>query len=210
MRTEFTWEENFSFWKNIFLGAIFFTIAPITLGISLFSLISLNKISAENLQNPDFSTKSSLNSGVRIYASLPASIPAIDGAVEQGDARVELVRLYLQRFGSVLEPYAAFIVQTADKYNLDYRLIAAIAQQESNLCKFIPAESYNCWGWGIHSKGSLGFQSYEEAIETVSKGLSEEYIEKGYVTPEQIMSKYTPLSNGSWAAGVTKFMGDME
>lgn len=207
---EFTIEENFSFWKNLFLVAIFFTIAPITLGVSLFSLISLNGIAKEKAANPDFNLASSPHSGVRIYASLPITIPTIDGAIEAGDARAEIVRQYLIRYNSNLEPYADFIVSTADKYGLDYRLIPAIAQQESNLCKIIPPESYNCWGWGIHSRGSLGFESYEEGIETVSKGLSEEYINKGYRTPEEIMRKYTPLSNGSWAIGVNQFMADMQ
>ena len=107
-------------------------------------------------------------------------------------------------------PYANNVVTAADKYKIDFRLITAIAQQESNLCKIIPPDSHNCWGWGINSNGSLGFNSYEEAIDTVSKGLKEEYIDKGYTTPEQIMSKYTPLSNGSWAFGVNKFLTEME
>ncbi len=207
---EFTWEENFSFWKNLFFVAVFFTITPITLGVSLFSLFSLSKISTEKALNPDFNLATSPKSGVRIYASLPNSIPSIDGAPESVDARGEIVRQYLQRYESNLEPHSDYIVQVADKYELDFRLIPAIAQQESNLCKIIPPDSYNCWGWGIHSKGSLGFESYEEAIETVSKGLREEYLDKGYLTAEEIMSKYTPMSNGSWAFGVNQFMAEME
>lgn len=207
---EFTWEENFSFWKNLFFVAVFFTIAPITLGVSLFSLISLNKISIEKALNPDFNLVSNPRSGVRIYASLPNSIPSIDGTIGSVDARPEIVKQYMIRYSSNLVSYSDFIVQTADKYGLDFRLVTAIAQQESNLCKIIPPESYNCWGWGIHSKGTLGFSSYEEGIETVSKGLREEYLDKGYQTIQDIMSKYTPQSNGSWAAGVTQFMAEME
>jgi len=98
----------------------------------------------------------------------------------------------------------------ADKYGLDFRLTTAIAQQESNLCKKTPAETYNCWGWGIHSKGTLGFEDYPHGIETVSRGLRKEYLDKGYLTVEDIMSKYTPLSNGSWAMGVSTFMAEMQ
>ena len=210
MESEFSWEENFSFWKNLFFVAVFFTIAPITLGVSLFSLLSLNKISAHDGLTPNYNLVSGSNSGVRIYASRPNRAPSIDGIIESVDARGEIIRQYLQKYKSNLEPHADYIVQVADKYSLDYRLIPAIAQQESNLCKIIPQDSYNCWGWGIHSRGSLGFTSYEEAIETVSKGISEEYIAKGYNTVEEIMSKYTPMSNGSWAIGVNQFMGEME
>ena len=107
-------------------------------------------------------------------------------------------------------PYVGDIIQIADYYDLDFRLTTAIAQQESNLCKKIPPGSHNCWGWGIHSRGSLGFDSYTDALDAVSKGLKFEYLDKGLSTPEEIMSKYTPLSNGSWAQGVSKFMEEME
>jgi len=65
-------------------------------------------------------------------------------------------------------------------------------------------------GWGITGSGSLGFSSYEDGIETVSKGIKTEYIDKGYTTINEIMSKYTPQSNGSWAEGVNTFMSDMQ
>ena len=150
------------------------------------------------------------NSGVRVFASLPSTIPAIGGAPTATDARPELIKQYLEFYNSPLVPYAKFIVETSDKYQIDFRLITAIAQQESNLCKIIPPGSYNCWGWGIHSQGTLGFSSFEAGIETVSEGLKTEYLNKGYATVEEIMSKYTPLSNGSWAYGVNKFLGEME
>lgn len=198
---EFSLEENFSFWKNLLLTAIFFVVTPVTIGVSLFSLLSLNKTEAP---------KSHSLSGVRVYASLPNTFPSITGTVDSSDARSELVKQYLGNYNSKLEPFSSLIVETADKYSLDYRLIAAIAQQESNLCKLIPQGSNNCWGWGIHSEGTLGFSSLESGIETVSKGLKEEYLDKGYETVEAIMTKYTPLSNGSWAAGVSQFMLEME
>jgi len=199
--SRFSLDENFSFWKNLLLTMIFFTVAPITIGVSLFSLLSLSKVEAP--KNYGFS-------GARVYASLPGIFPSVGGAYETQDARGELVKQYLANYGSKLDPYSSFIVETADKYELDYRLITAIAQQESNLCKLIPPGSNNCWGWGIHSEGTLGFSTFEEGIETVSKGLKEEYIDKGYETVQEIMGKYTPLSNGSWAIGVNQFMSEME
>jgi hypothetical protein len=54
------------------------------------------------------------------------------------------------------------------------------------------------------------FTNYEEAIETVSKGIKENYVDKGLTTPDDIMKKYTPSSNGSWANGVNEFMQDMQ
>lgn len=194
------------------LVVIFLTLTPIALGTSLFALLSMSaevpkpKVLAAATQA---NLVDSPRAGVRVYASLPSTPPTITGEPITEDARPEIVRDYLNRYDSPLLPYANFIVATADKYQLDYRLITAIAQQESNLCKKIPPETNNCWGWGIHSAGTLGFSSYSEGIETVSQGLRQEYLNKGYTTIEEIMSKYTPLSNGSWAEGVNKFMGEM-
>jgi len=205
-------EDNFSFWKNLILVSLFFTITPIALLTSLFSLISLAK-------NKDVQAKmvpASVNlivepkPGVRVYASLPNTIPTVAGNAKAADARPEIISQYLASYGSPLVIYAKHIVDMADKYSLDFRLITAIAQQESNLCRIIPPGSHNCWGWGIHSESNLGFSSYEEGIETVSQGLKENYIDEGLTTPDQIMTKYTPSSNGSWAHGVNTFMSEMQ
>jgi hypothetical protein len=203
--------ENFHFWKNLIVVTIFFTLTPIVLGTSLFSLFSLTKFNEheERISTVYYHPNDEKN-GAKLFASLPSGIPSISGYTISADARIELIRQYLSFYNSPLTEFADVIVSTADKYKIDYRLITAIAQQESNLCKIIPPNSYNCWGWGIHSRGSLGFDSFNEGIETVSAGLKEEYLNKGYQSIEEIMSKYTPLSNGSWAYGVNKFMSDIE
>lgn len=206
----FTRDENITFWKNFFLVFIFFTITPLTLGVSLFSLYSLKVNSVVQKEFENTNLLITPQSGVRVYASLPVKQPVVSDSVSAGDARPEIIRKYLDRYNSPMVDKANFIVEMADKYSLDYRLITAIAQQESNVCKIIPPGGYNCWGWGIHSAGTLGFQSFEEGIETVSKGLRENYLDKGYTTIPEIMSKYTPSSNGSWARGVTQFMEDMQ
>jgi hypothetical protein len=191
--------------------AIFFLATPLVIAVSLITLITMNVGFKEDIKKPaDTKVLSSITSGVKIFASLPSSYPEIAGEVLAADARGEIIKDYLINYNSPLEPYAYLIVNTADKYGLDFRLITAIAQQESNLCKNYPEGTFNCWGWGIHSLGTLGFSSFEEGIEEVSKGLKENYIKEGYVTPEIIMTKYTPLSNGSWAKGVTQFLSDME
>lgn len=201
-------EESFSFWKKVIYIAIFFIVTPVTLFASSISLVALRKTGqTENKYLPGLIQVP--KSGVQVYASLPSSLPSISGEVLGTDARADVIREYLYLYDSPLEPYANLIVESADKYGLDFRLTTAIAQKESNLCKKIPDDTHNCWGWGIHSKGTLGFSSYEEAIETVSKGLKEEYIDKGYTTIEEIMAKYTPLSKGTWAYAVNKFIEQM-
>lgn len=206
-------EDSFGFWKNLSLVIIFFLITPIALGTSLFSLVSLAKsqeVEAKITQNDTIAITQQAQSGAKVFASLPANLPSVSGEVGTSDARPELIKQYLASYDSPLTPYANDLVNAADKYGLDYRLTTAIAQQESNLCKKAPAGTHNCWGWGIHSEGTLGFDSYEQGIDVVSQGLKENYLDKGYTTPEEIMSKYTPQSNGSWAFGVNLFMSQLQ
>jgi hypothetical protein len=210
-RDSFTRNENFIFWKNMVLVGVFFLITPVTLGISLFSLFSLktSAIASNVPVKPNDST--SAFSGVQVYASLPDQTPTVSEEVGGSDARPEIVKKYLNSYNSPLVSHSNKLVEVADKYDLDYRLLPAIAQQESNLCKVIPPNSYNCWGWGIHSAGSLGFESFDEGIETVAKGLKTQYLDKGYNSVIEIMSKYNPSSpDGAWGKGVTAFMSDME
>lgn len=194
--------------KLLYLSA-FLLFTPITLFTTLHTLHATSRSTNPPAQNQTVNIQTPHNNS-RVYAAIPDPVGQVAGAATAGDARAEIIKQYLERYESPLVPYSETIVQTAERYSLDFRLLVAIAQQESNLCKKIPPESHNCWGWGIHSKGTLLFEDYETAIDTVSKGLKEKYIDRGYTTPEEIMSKYTPSSPGTWAAGVNQFLGDME
>jgi len=144
------------------------------------------------------------------YAALPQTTKTIQTAIRIGDARPVTINLYLEKFHSPLSGYGQLIVDTAEKYDVDPYLFIAIAQQESNLGKKMPTnDCHNAWGYGIHSKGTLCFSSWEESIETVMKGLSKKFLERGLTEPDEIMKKYTPYSNGSWANGVEQFIGEL-
>lgn len=104
------------------------------------------------------------------------------------------------------------MVTAADKYDLDYRLLPAIAMKESGLGKVIPKNSYNAWGWAIFTGKNSGaaFSGWEEAVDTVARGIKKNYVDKGLTSPEAIMAKYTPSSDGSWAADVIFTMNQIE
>jgi hypothetical protein len=127
-----------------------------------------------------------------------------------GDARPLLVKKYLEKYHSPLLPYAEMIVELSDVYGFDYYWMVAIAQQESNLCKVIPDNSHNCWGYGINSAGTLKFDNYELALKSYAEYLKRAYFDQGLNTPELIMKKYCPHSNGSWAFGVNQFIKEIE
>lgn len=193
--------------RKIILLTVFFILTPLVL---IFSALYLSFLVYQKAQ-PDYSFLNSESANRVAYAALPTNQDLIKEEIEQKDARVEVVKQFFKRNFSELEPYAEDVVKTADKYNLDYRLVPAIAMQESNLCKKSPFGSYNCWGYGIYGKQTIKFDSYPEAIETVTKTLSQEYkIGMGLETPSEIMTKYTPQNDGSWAKSVTFFMDGLQ
>jgi len=136
----------------------------------------------------------------------------METVVESQDARAELVSKFLERYNSPLTPYDYYgtkLVEIADKNGFDFRLLPAIAMQESNLCKTIPAGSYNCLGFGIDARGTMTFPDFESNFERAGADLKKYYIDQGLTTPEAIMHKYTPSSDGSWADSVTQWMVEM-
>jgi hypothetical protein len=134
----------------------------------------------------------------------------VTNEVVADDARPLLIKKYLAKYQSPLLPYSDLIFKLSETYGFDYYWIVAIAQQESNLCKVIPENSHNCWGYGINSAGTLRFDDYETSLKSYAEYLKREYFDKGLNTPELMMKKYCPHSNGSWAYGVNQFINEIE
>lgn len=187
--------------RKIILSTSFFILTPTLIFISILYSIFLSY---------DYTPRNTLtsnNPNSRVsFAALPSVDTLLRDSVVAKDARIEILRQFFGRYKSPLEPYAQNVVQDADKYGLDFRLLPAIAMQESNLCQKIIVESYNCWGFGIYGKKVTRFESYPEAIDTVTRTLVNNYVAGGLITPEEIMKKYTPSNNGSWANSVNYFM----
>lgn len=115
-------------------------------------------------------------------------------------AKISKLEKFMAKYKSALYPYAKLIVEQAYENNIDYRLIPSIAMNESTLCKALPVNSYNCWGWGIYGDRVTRFASYEDAIKTISRGLRKYYYDRGMASPSAIMRSYTPSSpDGIWA-----------
>lgn len=162
------------------------------------------------IKTPEASAPQVLATSTQVLEPKLDPIPTLDLNFRIADGRSLLITHYLRRYKSPLLPHANEVVQVSDKYGLDWRLLVAIAQQESNLCKKIPANSYNCWGFGIYGGKVTRFDSFSDAIEVVARGLKRNYVDRGLDTPEKIMAKYTPPSQGSWATGVNQFLEDIE
>lgn len=152
-----------------------------------------------------------------LYAAAPLRGAVLgDSIIADTDTRVAIVRSYLQSKNSPMVNSAGTFITVADRYDLDWRLLIAISGNESNFGKRIPSGSHNAWGWGIPTgaQSGLAFANWDNAIETVGRGLRTNYFNKGYTTLRQIESKYTPPSaanpNHPWVAGVSHFMAELE
>lgn len=177
-----------------------FSLSFLTLIITLFTFYLLDDVKGEEASKNQYG----------FYAAVPQVLGSFTTTVQAADARPELIRQYLEKYKSPLLPYSDLIISLSDQYGLDFRLIVAIAQCESNVCKIIPPESYNCWGF---ENGATHFRSWEQALNQVAKTLKEGYIDQGLVTPELIMSKYAPPSvkiGGPWARCVSQFMNELQ
>ncbi len=191
--------------RKLFLSISFFIITPIFLlvNIGLLSYITFqknqNKIEALfGKQQPTVS-----------YAALPTNVTAISGEVNSVDARIEKLREFFASYNSVLANYSEIFVASADKNNLDYRLLAAISMQESQGCKKIPNNSFNCFGYGVTKHKTLTFDSYPQAIETVSSAMGKYYINQGLNTPDKIGQRWNPTNNNEWIDKVNYFINEI-
>ena len=198
--------------RQIFKKAVFyFFLFLMFLGINFFLITQIiakeeKEKKIENLLSEIGEAKTNPFS----YSHLPSPPNSYQSKVELNDGRVANLKHFFRKYNSPLYDYAELIVSVSDKYGFDYRLLPAIAMQESNLCRYIPENSHNCWGWGIYGDQVIRFSSYEEAIEKVAAGIKKEYIDKGLVTASMIMKKYTPSSPGTWARGVNTFIRMLE
>ncbi|PIS13791.1 hypothetical protein COT65_02270 [Candidatus Shapirobacteria bacterium CG09_land_8_20_14_0_10_47_13] len=192
--------------SKLVLALLFLTVGPLTLGVSFFYLLNYRQIQPTSRQE----TAVQYTSTGQLFAALPKEAGEVTGEVLGADARPIIVEKYLQKYNSPFSAYADQLLAAAEKYNVDYRLIVAIAQCESNLCKKSPPGSFNCWGF---ENGETRFLSWEQAFDQVAKTLRERYLDVGLTTPEQIMPKYAPPSvakGGPWAKCVSQFMEDLE
>ena len=123
--------------------------------------------------------------------------------------RANALNKFFTKYNSPLIGKEKEFIEIADKYELDYRLVPAIAGMESTLCKKIPHQSNNCWGWGVYGNNVIRFESFEAGAEEVAKGLAQNYVDKGLDTPERIAPVYTPPNPGNWSRGVRFFMNEI-
>lgn len=150
-----------------------------------------------------------------LFAALPKRGEVLGQRVDLGDVRVLKLRQFLEFYRSPLVGQELAFVAAADKYQLPWSLLPAIACKESGCGRVIPLGSFNAFGWAVYSGQNSGaaYGSWEEAIEAVAQGLRLNYFDRGFDTVERIEILYTPQSarsHGGWRDTVNYFMQELE
>ncbi|MBI2314976.1 glucosaminidase domain-containing protein [Candidatus Daviesbacteria bacterium] len=123
------------------------------------------------------------------------------------DNRAKILAQYLAKFNSPLQYHAQDLIDAADAYRVDWKLIPSIAGVESTFGKHIPG-GFNAWGWGVYGTQAIYFDSWKDGIFTLAKGLREGYLDKGLKDPYAMNRIYA--ASPSWGKNVTFFMQDLE
>ncbi len=133
--------------------------------------------------------------------------PAEEIISKKLDKEAQILQKYLAKFDSPMQLHAQDFIDAAKTYNLDWKMLPAIAGVESTFGKQIPG-GYNAYGWGVYGNQAIYFTSWTDGIYTVAKGLRENYLNKGLKDPYSINRIYAESPN--WGSRVTYFMGDLE
>ncbi len=101
------------------------------------------------------------------------------------------------------------LLQQGQIYDVDPRLIVAIAGQESSFGIRVCAAN-NAWNWFWGGSCSRSpFESYDNGIRTLNKFMRRSYLNKGYTTIPLIGKKYCVDGCEHWRSGVDFFYGQL-
>lgn len=122
--------------------------------------------------------------------------------------KVEAVRGYYEQNGCPLKEYAETFIEVAEKNGLDWRLLPAIAMQESSCGKY--QKDFNPFGYGYRS-----FDSFTDAIVFVGSAIAgndprESAFHNTDGDTTAILWRYNGTVNPNYPAKVMWIMGEIE
>jgi hypothetical protein len=111
----------------------------------------------------------------------------------------------LKKYQSPMITESDAFITACQKYQLNCYLLPSIAGLESTFGRFIYPDSFNAFGWG---RGYMKFNNWEDAIDTVAKGLKKDYVGRGAESINEIGPIYS--ESPTWAIRVSWFMSQFE
>jgi hypothetical protein len=150
--------------------------------------------------------------------ALAMALPARAGAAAADPARMPTAAeldAFLTSKNSPMAGQGAAFVASGGRWQLDPRLLVAIAGAESNFGS-ITCAPFNAWGWGCPN-GPYEFTSWADGIDTVAEGLRTNYLSEGRTSVALIHQKYAPVGaandptglNNNWTINVSRFMVEL-
>ncbi len=115
------------------------------------------------------------------------------------------IKKVLDKYTAPLSEATDGFINTCKRYDLDCYMLPAISGLESTFGLFIYPNSYNPFGWG---RGYIMFNSWEEGIDAVGRGLRYSYINRGALSIDQIGPIYSESS--TWAVRVQYFINEFQ
>ncbi len=151
--------------------------------------------------------------GYSIYSAKPYVLGDSTSALTTVDARAATIDAVFAKYNCPLTGHGETFVLHADKNNIPYWLVAAVAFQESSCGKNVPKKdgivSNNYWGWGVYGDNVKTFDTVEHGIKVVSEYMRTRFFDQGITELCDIMKVYTPPSTGSWCKGVEFFKDEI-
>lgn len=143
-----------------FVGRVMVTLAVAMMGFGGFGPMTATA------EAPDKFALAKLNQNAENYFAIESR------EILTREERAQYIENYFSRWNLPAADYADEFVIYADMYELDWRLLPAIAKRETTACKYTiehhktTKRKNNCFGWGNASFGSI-----EEGIAYVAKNL---------------------------------------
>lgn len=147
-------------------------------------------------------------------------IQKVSSQISSRDTRSLALHGYLETMqcsnGSIppLADYSEELVDSADKYGLDWKIIPAISGVETWFGCAGDAESYrNAWGMGGGPSNRYRFDTWEEGIDVYAKMLADGYGTDVHTRLYDVASLYVYGHAGrhdKWADGVMKYFNGIE
>ncbi len=119
----------------------------------------------------------------------------------------EALDRYLADKGSSLAGQGSALVESGRRWDVDPRLVVAIAGAESTFGTRLCAE-YNAWNWFYKDTSNCSanaFTSWKEGIERATRGLRQLYLDRDHTTIPKIAEVYTATDRETWIRNVTLF-----
>ncbi len=120
------------------------------------------------------------------------------------DVRAVRLGMFFEKRNCPLKPYIDDFITAADKYDIPYNLLPAIATIESSCGKRYPPATNNVVGW---NSAKSGFESIPQSIDFVSDKLANGHYYKGK-SIEKKLATYCP--NPTYPQRVLNIMKEID